>query len=274
MVFIVVPVLAPSFGQLVLLLAPWRAIFYVLAGYGLAMLAWSWLRLPETLHPEYRRSLRLGEIASGIRMTLTERQSLGYTIAQAVIFGGLTAYIASIQQIVADVFHAPAAIGLVFAGVAAPMSLASWYNSEVVMRFGLRHVGHLGVIAFVIVTVLHALIAEAIEEPLWLFVLMQSLAMASFAFTSSNLSTLAMEHMAPIAGTASSVQGMIGTFGGAGLGLVIGQAFNGTQIPFLVGIAACGLGGLLIVLVTERGRLMRDPHQPAVEPEPVVNLCE
>ena len=39
--------------------------------------------------------------------------------------------------------------------------------------------------------------------------------MACFAFTSSNFGTLAMEHMAPIAGTASSVQGVIGTLGSA-----------------------------------------------------------
>ena len=274
MVFMVVPVLAPSVGQLILLVAPWRAIFLVLAAYGLAMLLWSWLRLPETLHPEYRRSLRLREIGAGIRDTLTERQSLGYTVALAVVFGGLTAYIASIQQIVFDVFEAPNAIGLVFAAVAAPMSLASWYNAQIVTRFGLRHVGHLGVIAFAAITLAHAVLAAGIDEPLWLFITLQSLAMCAFAFTSANLSTLAMEHMAPIAGTASSVQGVIGTVGGAGIGLLIGQSFDGTQLPFLFGIAACGTAALLVVLLTERGRLMREPPQPAVTVEEQVQFPE
>jgi DHA1 family bicyclomycin/chloramphenicol resistance-like MFS transporter len=264
MVFMVVPVLAPTVGQGILLVAPWRAIFVILAAYGLAMLIWSWVRLPETLHPEFRRTLKAGEIASAIRATLIERQSLGYTLALTAIFGGLTAYIASIQQIVFDVFHAPAAIGLVFAAVAAPMSLASWYNSKVVGRFGLRHVGHLGVIAFAVVGIGHVLIAATIGEPLWLFAAIQSLAMAAFAFTSANFSTLAMEHMAPIAGTASSVQGVIGTIGGASIGLVIGQSFDGTQIPFLAGMAGCGLIALVLVFVTEKGRLLREPQQPAV----------
>jgi DHA1 family bicyclomycin/chloramphenicol resistance-like MFS transporter len=272
MVFMVVPVLAPSVGQLILLVAPWRAIFLVLAAYGLAMLLWSWLRLPETLHPEYRRSLRLREIGAGIRDTLTERQSLGYTVALAVVFGGLTAYIASIQQIVFDVFEAPNAIGLVFAAVAAPMSLASWYNAQIVTRFGLRHVGHLGVIAFAAITLAHAVLAALIDEPLWLFIALQSLAMCAFAFTSANLSTLAMEHMAPIAGTASSVQGVIGTVGGAGIGLLIGQSFDGTQLPFLFGIATCGSAAMLLVLLTEKGRLMREPRQPAVTVEEQVQF--
>ena len=263
MVFMVVPVLAPSVGQAILLFAPWRAIFLVLAAYGLAMLAWAWIRLPETLHPEYRRSLNLGEILSGFRETVSERQSLGYTVALTAVFGGLTAYIASVQQIVFDVFHAPGAIGVVFAAIAAPMSLASWYNSQIVTRFGLRRVGHLGVITFAALGIAHALLALAIEEPLWLFVVMQSLVMCAFAFTTSNMSTLAMEHMAPIAGTASSVQGLIGTIGGAGIGLVIGQAFDGTQMPYLIGVAISGAVALVLTIITEKGRLMRDPPQPA-----------
>ena len=264
MVFMVVPVLAPSVGQAILLVAPWRAIFLVLATYGLTMLIWSWLRLPETLHPEYRRSLKWREIGAGIRGALTERQSLGYTLALTVVFGGLTAYIASIQQIVFDTFAAPHVLPLVFAVIAAPMALASWLNSRIVERFGLRHVGHLGVIAFAGVTLSHATLAASIAEPLWLFAVLQGLAMSAFAFTSANLSTLAMEHMAPIAGTASSVQGVIGTIGGAGIGLAIGQAFDGTQIPFLTGIAACGSLGLLLTLITEKGRLLREPRQPAI----------
>ena len=100
MVFMVVPVLAPSIGQLILLFAPWRWIFLVLGAYGLIMVVWAWVRLPETLHPEYRRSLRVQEIWTAMRQTLTDRQSLGYTVALTATFGGLIAYIASIQQIV------------------------------------------------------------------------------------------------------------------------------------------------------------------------------
>ena len=68
--------------------------------------------------------------------------------------------------------------------------------------------------------------------------------MASFAFTSSNLGTLAMEHMAPIAGTASSVQGVVGTLGAAVIGFAIGQAFDGTVRPYLIGCAGCALAAL------------------------------
>jgi DHA1 family bicyclomycin/chloramphenicol resistance-like MFS transporter len=255
MTFMLVPVLAPSVGQAILLVGPWRAIFLVLAAYGVIMLLWSGLRLPETLHPEYRRSLAWRDMGGAMWETIREPQSRGYTLALAVTFGGLTAYIASIQQIVFDAFHAPGAIGLVFGAVAAPMALASWTNSKIVERFGLRRVGHGGALAFMIVTVLHAAIALSGNESLTSFILLQGMAMACFAFTSSNLSTLAMEHMAPIAGTASAVQGVVGTIGGAAIGFTIGQLFDGTATPFVVGTAACATVAMLLVVLTEPRRL-------------------
>ena len=273
MVFMVVPVLAPSIGQLVLLAGPWRAIFLVLCAYGLVMLTWAMVRLPETLRPEYQRTLAFKDMVDAARQTLSERQSLGYTLALTAIFGTLTAYIASIQQIVFDAFGAGEMIGLVFALIAAPMALASWTNSKVVGRLGLRRAGHGGAVAFAAVTLIHALVAQAGLETLWLFVALQALAMVSFAFTTSNLNTLALEHMAPIAGTASSVQGVIGTIGGALIGFTIGRTFDGTVQPFLWGSAACALAALLIVILTEPGKLFaRLPLAAPVPPPPPKDL--
>jgi len=255
MVFMLVPVLAPNIGQLILLFAPWRAIFILIAAYALIMLSWSWLRLPETLHPEFRRKLDWRETFGAIAETIREPQSRGYTLAMTISFSALVAYISSIQQIVFDAFHAGRFIGIVFAGIAAPMALASYLNSRVVGRFGLRRVGHSAALAFMIVTAIHAAIALAGLETLWTFIVLQGLTMGCFAFTSSNLGTLAMEHMAAIAGTASSVQGVVGTIGAAAIGFVIGQQFDGTALPFVVGTAACAAGGFLLIALTEPKRL-------------------
>ncbi|WP_222703814.1 multidrug effflux MFS transporter [Sphingomonas xanthus] len=255
MVFMLVPMLAPSVGQAILLVGPWQAIFIVLAAYGLFVLTWAMVRLPETLRPEYRRALNLGEIGRAARLAATDRLSAGYTLALTAVFGGLTAYIASIQQIVFDAFGSGELIGLVFAAIAAPMTVASWANSRVVGRFGLRRTGHSGLLAFVAITLVHAVLAASIDEPLWLFVVMMGLSFTAFAFTTANFGTLAMTNMAPVAGTASSVQGVVGTIGGALTGMTIGLQFDGTQLPFLYGTALCGLAALAILLWTERGRL-------------------
>jgi DHA1 family bicyclomycin/chloramphenicol resistance-like MFS transporter len=276
MVFMVMPVLAPSIGQAILLVAPWRAIFVVLAAYALLMFGWAMLRLPETLHPEYRRSLAWRDILEASWASIKEPQSRGYTLALTLVSGCLVAYIASIQQIVAQAFGRPSAIGFVFAAIAAPMALASWTNSRVVGTYGLRRIGHSGVAALAAVAVGHAVIASIVNEPLALFIALQALLMVCFAFCSANLSTLAMEHMAAIAGTASSVQGVVGTVGGAIIGFAIGRAFDGTARSFLWGTAACAVCTLIAVLLTEPKRLfaraaVREQVIPeAAEPPPEI----
>jgi DHA1 family bicyclomycin/chloramphenicol resistance-like MFS transporter len=270
MTFMLVPVLAPNIGQLILLFAPWRAIFLVLAVYAVVMVAWPSLRLPETLHPEFRRPLDLRAMGSAIVEALREPQSRGYTLAMTISFSALVAYISSVQQIVFDTYHDGRFIGLVFAAIAAPMAVASWLNSKVVGRFGLRRVGHTGSLAFMLITAVHALVALSGNERLPIFITLQALTMASFAFTSSNLGTLAMEHMAPIAGTASSVQGTIGTIGAALIGFVIGQQFDGTVVPFAVGTACCAAGGFLIILFTEPKRLFAGIGGNRTDPIPPV----
>jgi DHA1 family bicyclomycin/chloramphenicol resistance-like MFS transporter len=268
MVFMVVPVLAPSIGQLILAFGPWRAIFLLLAAYAVIMLTWAWLRLPETLHPEYRRSLDVREIASAIGATVKEPLSRGYTLALTVTFGALVAYISSIQQIVFEAFDAPNVLGIVFGAIAAPMALASWTNARVVGRFGLRRVGHGAAVAFVIVTLTHLAVALAGFESLASFIVLQAMTMVCFSFASSNLGTLAMDRMAAIAGTASSVQGVMGTIGAAIIGYTIGQQFDGTVLPFLSGMAACAVIGLTIIMLTEPKRLFAGPTAGGVQVDP------
>lgn len=268
MVFMVVPVLAPSIGQLILVFAPWRAIFVALACYAVVMFAWSWLRLPETLHPEYRRALSPREIARAISATVKDPLSRGYTLALTATFGALVAYISSIQQIIAEAFDRPEILGLVFGAIAAPMAAASWTNARVIGRFGLRRVGHSATTAFALVAIVHATAVSVGLESLPLFVVLQSMTMVCFAFASSNLSTLAMDRMAEIAGTASSVQGVVSTVGAALIGYVIGQAFDGTVRPFLWGMSACAIAALVIIVLTEPKMLFAGPSAAGRQLEP------
>ena len=134
-------------------------------------------------------------------------------------------------------------------------------------RFGLRRVGHSAALAFALVTAIHAAIALAGFESLPVFIVLQALTMCCFAFTSSNLGTLAMEHMAHIAGTASSVQGVVGTVGAALIGFAIGQQFDGTVVPFVVGTALCAAGGFVLIVLTEPRRMFAPMQADPAEQE-------
>ncbi|MGQ0558237.1 MAG: multidrug effflux MFS transporter [Sphingosinicella sp.] len=252
MVFLIAPMVAPVIGQVVLLFASWRWIFLVLAGIGAAMLVWVWVRLPETLRENHRRLISPGSIVDGFRQTLTKRLPLGYGMVMVMMLGALTGYIISIQQIVFDTFGQPEMISLAFIGVAAQIAVASWLNSQLVTRFGPAAMVQAALILFTLVAGLHWLVALS-GESLAMFVGLHGLTLAFFGIASANANALAMQPLGHIAGTASSVQGLMGTVCGATLGTLIGQAYDGTQIPLIAGTAALGFTAMAIAVVTERG---------------------
>ena len=97
-------------------------------------------------------------------------------------------------------------------------------------------------------------------EQIWTFVVLQSLTMATFSLSISNFGAMAMEPMGSIAGIAASLQGFISTFGGALVGILIGEQFNGTTVPLAAGALCCGFVSLALVLLAEKGRLFRAHH--------------
>src|SRR5690606_26214322 len=65
MVFMAMPIIAPGIGQILLLSGPWQTIFLFMSGLATVIGIWAFLRLPETLRPEYRRELTLKVITQG-----------------------------------------------------------------------------------------------------------------------------------------------------------------------------------------------------------------
>jgi DHA1 family bicyclomycin/chloramphenicol resistance-like MFS transporter len=96
--------------------------------------------------------------------------------------------------------------------------------------------------------------------PLPLFMMSSALMMFAFGLTFANFTALAMEPQGHSAGTASSVYGSVTTLVGIGAGTMIGQAFDGTLVPFATGFLLCTSAALGLVIVTEKGRLFQ-PHR-------------
>jgi DHA1 family bicyclomycin/chloramphenicol resistance-like MFS transporter len=260
MVFIAVPVVAPSFGQAVLLVTQWRGIFIVLMLYGAITLVWSALRMPETLPLSERRSLEIGEVLSAFRQTVTNRQTLGYALAAGGVLGSLFAYVFISQQVFTEVYQLGHYFPLAFAGIAIGTAIAGFLNSKFVGRLGMRVISHGALVGYVAVAATLLVAVKLQMLPLPLFMALSALMMFSFGLMIANFTALAMEPQGHIAGTASSMYGSITTLLGIGVGMWIGQHFDGTLLPFATGFFLCTLAALAVVLVTEKGRLFRPHH--------------
>jgi DHA1 family bicyclomycin/chloramphenicol resistance-like MFS transporter len=265
MVFLMVPIIAPSLGQFILLLAPWRTIFIVFAAFAGVVAVWVHLRLPETLHPEYRLPLDAVHIKRAVKFVVFDRIAMCYTFAMMVMFGSIMAYVAMVQQIFADVFHKATLMPTMFALCAATMGVAAYFNSRIVGRLGMRMISHTALLAFICITAVHTLVAALGYEHLWTFVVFQAASMGAFGLAVSNFGAMAMEPVGSVAGIAASLQGFTSTFTGALLGAFVGRLFNGTTLPLASGQLIFGLASLLFVLLAERGHLFH-AHHAAAEP--------
>ncbi len=254
-VFMIMPIIAPNAGQLILLVADWHMLFVFMAALAAAITVWAWFRLPETLAPGNRRPFTLVSVATGFKVVMTNRLSLWYTLATTVVFGALFGFINSSEQVYVGIYGLGVWFPVVFAAVAGLMSVASFANSKLVMRIGMRRLSHAALIGFTATSGALAMMSFFGPVPFPLFVSLFAITMVFFGAIGSNFGAIAMEPLGHLAGTASSVQGFFQTVGGALVGAGIGQAFDGTVFPLTLGFFAVGALGLVFVLIAENGKL-------------------
>ncbi|SDI62935.1 multidrug effflux MFS transporter [Mesorhizobium muleiense] len=262
MVFMAIPVVAPGIGQFIMLFASWHWIFITMAAGALVVSAWSLLRLPETLHPEYRRPLTASSVLGGFRIVLTNRIALCYAFASTFAFGAMFGFINSAQQIYVDVFGVGEMFPVIFAGIAGVLSLSSYLNSRLVGRIGMRRLSQSALLLFLAISLAWLVVSIQMKMPLWLFITFFAGTMVPFGALGANFNALAMEPLGQLAGTASSILGFMQTFLGGVLGTLIGQAFNGTVTPLAAGFCSVSLGALVMVLIAERGKFFQPQNPP------------
>ncbi|WP_338243211.1 multidrug effflux MFS transporter [Aurantiacibacter hainanensis] len=257
-VFITVPVFAPSIGQAILLAGSWRLIFVALALVGAAAAVWVYFRLPETLSDENRQEVNVPVIARNMTLALINRQSIGYVLGSMLVMGGVFGYVNSGQQLYQDAFGiSDAVFPILFGATAAMMSFTNIVNSRIVMKVGARRVSHFGVLMFMAVSAVQVWSSYVHPGNVYWFVPLMSMNLALLGFLGANFGSIAMQPFARIAGSASSVQTFFRMFGAALVGMVIGQAYDGTPIPFAWALLICSTSALLLVLFSENGKLFR-----------------
>jgi DHA1 family bicyclomycin/chloramphenicol resistance-like MFS transporter len=263
-VFMAVPVVAPTLGSAILAVTGWRAIFQMLAFAALLVGLWVLLRLPETLRDEDRLPLSPRQTAATWRFVLTQRLGIGYMLASGIVMGALFGFLNSSPQIFGEVFGAQALFPYAFAAVAGTMALTNFFNSRIVEQFGARRVSHGALLIFILLSIAQIIGATMPHEPMPLFLVIVALNMGMVGFTGANFSAIAMEPFGKVAGAAASFQMFVRMGIASVIGAFTGQRFDGTTLPLAEGFLVCGLLSLGCVLWAEQGRLFTRPRRGAL----------
>ena len=232
-IFMLVPILAPSIGQVVLYVASWRYIFAgFLVATALAAL-WLHLRQAETLAPENKRPISVAELWSGAVEVFSNPVAMGYTLASGFIFAAFTCYLGTSQQIFAEQYQQGDKFALWFGGLAVAIAIAMIVNGNLVRTIGMRAISKQAMRGFLVVwfCLLGFTIIYSGHPPLPILgiFLLGSFFCSGLLF--GNFNSIAMEPMGHIAGMAAAISGFVSSLIGVVLGGLAGRLYDGTLYP-------------------------------------------
>lgn len=255
-VFMLAPIIAPSIGQLVLMVFHWRFIFagFVVIGFSAGL--WLWLRQPETLTKDKRRPFSAREYWRAGMEACRHPIMIGYTLAAGFVFSGLIAYLGTSQQIFVDQYQQGGFFALWFAAFAVALALAMMANGRFVMTLGMRRITKYALYSATALSTVSAVIAYLYggQPPLLLFGAYVFLNFFFMGLLFGNYNALALEPVGHIAGMASAMSGFISSTLSIIGGAIVGQAYHGTVTPLIIGFAVFGFMGIAVTEWAEARR--------------------
>jgi DHA1 family bicyclomycin/chloramphenicol resistance-like MFS transporter len=254
-VFILVPMIAPSMGQALLLFTGWRSIFGAFVLLAIITLLWFGLRMPETLAPEDRAPFSLRRILTAMGEIFRTRPALGFTVTAGFISGAHLGYLNSSQQIFQEEYGLGELFPIYFAVIALSIGLASFLNARMVMRFGMHFLVKWALITMLGLAIISAAVSLVTggQPPLWFLMIYLMMTFFTVGVLFGNQNALAMEPLGRIAGVGAAVVGSLSTFISVPIGTLIGQSYNGTVLPLVIGMAAMAGLSLIVYYWIESG---------------------
>lgn len=250
-VFFAGPVLAPIIGDLLLRIGgTWRLT--MLFGLVIAIVMWLWsFRISESLQTANRRDLSFATTRQGIRIVFGNRITIGYALTLMFSGGAFYSFLSSSELIMSEIFSRPGWFVPFFSITMCVMAAVALTGSRVVGRIGARRLGHsaLGFQLGVSLLMLILAISTNGVPPVGLWMVLMSSQIAAMVLMMPNMTTLALQPMGALAGTAASTIGFITLALGALLGAVIDRQIASTVTPLAVGYFVYTAVAVLVVAV-------------------------
>jgi DHA1 family bicyclomycin/chloramphenicol resistance-like MFS transporter len=248
MVFILVPMLAPVFGQTILFWFSWQHIFSSFLIYGLFIGLWFFVRQPETLPKEKRLPFSWSQLWISSKFILTNKYVMFYTISSGTIFGAFLAYISSSQTLFQHIYDTGELFPMYFALLAFSIGLASFINGNLVMRLGMRQLctwAMLGWLTFSTVLTVLCFVYDGIP-PLWQFISVMFCTFFCIGILFGNINAMAMQPLGEMAGLGAAIIGSLSSLISVPTAVFVGSFIDSTITPVALGFV--GFGSVSFVL--------------------------
>ena len=236
------PILAPSLGGLVLSVATWRDIFWIMTAYGLIGFLIAWRLLPDTLPPERRLPLNVvSTVLRSVRI-LKERSFITHTLLLSASSFTLFAYLGGSPVLFIDRFgFSPALYAIQFGAIAASYILCSQLNIFAIRAFGIDHTLSTASSVYLVSSVFLAFLAWLPSVGPLPFAIGIALTLGMTGFIGPSATVGALHRHSQHAGTASALLGTVTFLIGASSGLLVGPLTDGTARPMAYLMAAGGI---------------------------------
>ncbi len=232
-IFMIVPAIAPLAGQAVLALGSWRLVFAAPLVPAMALVAWTALRLDETLAPASRRPLTFARTAEAVRAVTGNRVALGFSLALLFDFASFASFLASSELLFDRVYDRSSQFPLFFSLMSVVMGVVVFTGSRFVGRFGARRmilslfkVNLCSSAALLVISLL-----AGGSPNFWLWFGLLTISNSLRTLVNPLAGSEAMQPMGDLAGTAASVMGTISMGGGAILAGITDRFINNSVTP-------------------------------------------
>lgn len=262
MVMAFAPLVAPIIGGQIFTYLGWRAIFWLMAGFGVLLVLLVHFRLPETNGPDRRSGVNIAGYFRAYGHLLSSSDTWGYLLAGGLSSATMFAYITGSAFVYIEVFAVdPQYFGFFFALNVIALTLGNWINSRQVARFGYRRLLGAGTITSALGALTLLLCAITNTGGLVAIVVTLFFAVGPVGMVGANAIAGLLNRYPDNAGAASAIFG-VAQFGlGAVAGMLVGLFFNGTPVAMAMAMTVTAGGAFLAWLWLSSGS-PRNPDAP------------
>tara|TARA_R110001583_G_scaffold62663_1_gene184039 strand:+ start:7946 stop:9208 length:1263 start_codon:yes stop_codon:yes gene_type:complete len=247
-IFILAPIIAPSFGKLMLDSFGWQSIFTSQVIFGLFVVIWLWQRQPETLVEEKRKKMKMSLFSEGLKEFVKHKQTVVFTFVSGFTTAAFMVYLSSSQHIFQIQYGLVEEFPYIFAGIAIVVGLSTFLNGTFVIRFGMLKLASVFNLALTLISLSYVFLYYGEPNPS-LSILLVFFVMMIFCvgFMFGNINALAMQPIGHIAGIGAAIFGFVATIIAVPLATFIGRYIELTAIALFVGFAICGALSLILI---------------------------